>query len=154
MIGLVRFLHLLTTAAWFGGALAVMTLAVVTRGQGESERSFVTVLIGRLYSRLIGPAAAVSVLSGVSLTMILAIQGFGPMLGSPRLAVMQGAGLLAGILVLFVGLPTAVRLGRLAASAGAEGLPSECEELRRREGIIQSMAGLLMVVAFYAAAAL
>lgn len=152
--GFVKFLHLLTTAAWFGGALAAMTLAVLSRGQEESERGFVAVLIGRLYSRLIGPAAAVSVLSGVALTMILAIQGFGPMLGSPRLAVMQGAGLIAGILVLFVGLPTAVRLGRLAASADAGGLAPEFEELRRRQGVIQSIAGLLMVVAFYAAAAL
>ncbi|GIW52821.1 MAG: hypothetical protein KatS3mg081_2176 [Gemmatimonadales bacterium] len=154
MTGFVKFLHLLTTAAWFGGALGAMTLAVAARREGTSERAFVAALIGRLYSRLIGPAAAVSLLSGLGLTMMLAIQGFGPMLGSPRLAVMQGAGLVAGILVLFVGLPTAVKLGRLAASAEGDTLPSEFDELRKRQGIVQSVAGLLMVIAFYAAAAL
>ncbi len=154
MTGFVRFLHLLTTAAWFGGALAVMTLAVAARGEGASERAFVTALIGRLYSRLIGPAAAVSLLSGLGLTMMLAIQGFGSMLGSPSLALMQGAGLLAGILVLFIGLPTAVKLGRLAASLDAGSVSPEFEELRKRQGIVQSVAGLLMVIAFYAAAAL
>jgi hypothetical protein len=114
----------------------------------------VTALIGRLYSRLIGPAAAVSLLTGLALTMVLAIQGFGPMLASPRLVVMQGAGLMAGILVLFVSLPMAVKLGRLAASADSSGLPSEFEELRRRQAVVQSVAGLLVVIAFYAVAAL
>jgi putative copper export protein len=154
MTGFVRFLHLLTTAAWFGGALAAMTLAVAARREGTAERAYVAALIGRLYSRLIGPAAAVSLLSGLALTMMLAIQGFGPMLASPRLVVMQGAGLVAGILVLFLGLPTALKLGRLGASVGSGELPSEFDELRKRQGVVQSVAGLLMVIAFYAVAAL
>ncbi len=154
MIGFLRFLHLVATAGWFGAALAVMTLAVAVRREGASERSFVAALVGRLYSRLIGPAAAVSVLTGLGLTMMLGVQGFGPMLASARLVVMQGAGLLAGVLVLFLGLPMAVKLARLAQSADPGTLPAEFDEVRRQQAIIQSVSGLLMVIAFYAVAAL
>lgn len=154
MTGFVKFLHLLTTAAWFGGSLAVMTLAVVARRESESVRAAAAVLSGRLYSRVIGPAAAVSLLSGVGLTMMLAMQGFGPMLGSPRLVVMQGAGLLAGVLVLFLGLPAATRMARMVASGNPEALEGEFADLRKRQAVVQSVAGLLMVISFYAAAAL
>lgn len=153
MTGLVRFLHLLATAAWLGGALAGMTLVVTVRSEPVPVRALVYQLLGRLYARLVAPAALVSVLSGLALTMALAMQGFGAMLGSPRLMVMQGAGLVAGLLVLFIGLPTANKLAQLAAQA-KDTLPPELEEVRKRQAIVQSVAGVLIIIALYAVSAL
>ncbi len=153
MTGLVRFLHLLATAAWLGGALAAFTLVITARQEPVPVRALVYQLLGRVYARLVAPAALVSVLSGLALTMALAMQGFGAMLGSPRLVVMQAAGIIAGLLVLFVGLPTANKLAQLAAQA-KDTLPPEFEEVRKRQAIVQSVAGALVVIALYAVSAL
>lgn len=153
MTGLVRFLHLLATAAWLGGALATMTLIVTVRSEPVPVRALAYQLSSRLYARLVAPAALVAVLSGLALTMALAMQGFGAMLGSPRLVVMQAAGIIAGLLVLFVGLPTANKLAQLAAQA-KDTLPPEFEEVRKRQAIVQSVAGVLIIIALYAVSAL
>lgn len=143
----------MATAAWLGGALAAMMLVVSVRSEAVPVRALVYQLLGRLYARLVAPAALVAVLSGLALTMALAMQGFGPMLGSPRLVVMQTAGILAGLLVLLVGLPTANQLARLAAQA-KDTLPPEFEAARKRQAMVQSVAGVLIVIALYAVSAL
>lgn len=153
MTGLLRFLHLLATAAWLGGALAAFTLVITVRKEPVPVRALVYQLLGRLYARLVAPASLVGVLSGLALTMALAMQGFGAMLGSPRFVVMQAAGLIAAVLVLLIGLPTAAKLARIAAQA-KDTLPPEFEEARKRQAVVQSIAGVLIVIAFYAVSAL
>jgi hypothetical protein len=148
--GLLLYLHLLSTAAWFGGGLAGMTLALAVRREPVPNRALTFQLLGRIHTRLVAPGALVSVLTGLALTMSLAMSEGATALGSTGMIVMQGSGLVAGLLVLFLGLPLANKLTRLAGKAG-DSLPPEFEEARKQQAIIQSIAGVLILVAFYAA---
>jgi putative copper export protein len=149
---LLRFLHLVSTAAWFGGGLAAMTVGIAVRKEPVPVRALSFHLLGRMYSQLIAPGALVSVLTGLALTMTLGMsEGLTALSGTGKV-VMQGAGLVAGLLVLFLGWPLANKLTRMADKA-RDVLPPEFEEARKQQAIIQSLAGILILVAFYAAVA-
>jgi hypothetical protein len=62
---------------------------------------------------------------------------------------MQGAGILAALLVLLIGLPTAAKLARLdPVGQGA----TYFDELRQRQKIVGSVAGTLALLALVAGA--
>jgi putative copper export protein len=147
---LLLYLHLLSTAAWFGGGLAAMTLSIAVRKEPVPVRALSFHLMGRLYSQVIGPGALVSVLSGLALTMTLGMSvGLETLSGTGKV-VMQGAGLVAGLLVLFLGWPLSNKLSRMADKA-RDTLPPEFEEARKQQAVIQSLAGILILVSFYGA---
>ena len=105
-------------------------------------------LLGRIYSQVIAPGALLSVLSGLALTMTMGMSvGLGVLSGTGKV-VMQGAGIVAGLLVLFLGWPLSNKLTRIADKV-RDVLPPEFEEARKQQAIIQSLAGILMLVAFY-----
>ncbi len=150
MTTLLLYLHLLSTAAWFGGALARTTVALAARKEPVPVRALTFHLLGRLYSQIIGPGALVSVLTGLALTMTMGMsEGLAALSGTGKV-VMQGAGLVAGLLVLFLGWPLANKLTRIADKV-RETLPPEFEEARKQQAVIQSLAVILILVAFYAA---
>ena len=64
--------------------------------------------------------------------------------GSAWLMVMQGAGLVAALITLFVALPTAIRLGRLDP-AGAQA--AYFDELRTRQKVVGMIWGVLVLLA-------
>lgn len=148
MTTLLLYLHLLSTAAWFGGGLAAMTAGIAVRKEPVPVRALTFHLLGRMYSQVIGPGALVSVLSGLALTMTLGMSAGLETLSGTGAVVMQGAGLVAGLLVLFLGWPLANKLTRIADKA-RDVLPPEFNEARKQQAIIQSLAGILILVAFY-----
>ena len=150
MTALLLYLHLLSTAAWFGGGLAAMTLGIAVRKEPVPVRALAFHLMGRIYTQVIALGALVSVLTGLALTMSLAMSEGLTSLGGTGTVVMQGAGLVAGILVLFLGWPLANKLTRIADKV-RDTVPPEFEEARKQQAIIQSVAGVLILVAFYAA---
>jgi hypothetical protein len=142
-----RFLHLLGQALWIGGAIGAMVLAVASRGEPAPIRAAMFRALGRVHSLVIAPGALLTVLSGLWLTMSMARQGMGARLGSPGIAAMQLLGLVGGILVLLVALPTAGALAR-AAEPGPDGtLPPAFERLRKRQAVVSSIAGVMAVIA-------
>ena len=146
-----QFLHLLGQALWIGGGLAAMTLAIASRGEDTAVKAGVYRLLARLNGVVIAPGTLITVLSGLWLTMTMARRGRGAELGEPGLAVMQGLGIVAGILVLLVALPTGNLLARVAVPDQTGRFPPVFERLRKRQAIVSSIAGALAVLALVAA---
>lgn len=146
-----QFLHLLGQALWIGGGIAAMTLALAARGESSDVRAGVYRLLARVHGVVIAPGALVTVVSGLWLTMTMARRGRGAELSEPGLAAMQGLGIVAGILVLFVALPTANLLARVAEPEANGQLPPVFDRLRKRQAVVSSVAGALAVLALAAA---
>lgn len=151
MIGVWAFLHLLGMVLWLGGAFAAMAVGLGTRGGTTRAQLGATARMQALLQvRLVGPGAFLTVVSGLVLTIRL----YGAMRdGAPGLSlvVMQLAGLIAAILALFIGVPTASRLARL----DPEGPHAAAfDALRSRQTVISSIAGTLGLIALLAAALL
>ena len=149
MIANLRFLHLLGMAVWFGSALAAMVLAVRAKSEEGGVRERVQPLIATLHSTLIAPSAIVTILSGLFLSMSLGSRGMGDVLSSPGVVVMQAAGLLAGVVALAVGLPTATRLAALAAMPPSTELNGMVKRLNRKQAVASSISGTLILAALF-----
>ena len=139
------FLHLLGFTIWLGGAIASMVIGIAAKreersGLGAVVRSQVT-----LTKVAIAPGALLTVLSGIMLTFQLSGGDFAGF--SLWLIVMQGAGLIAALLTLFITLPTATRLGRLDPVGEAA---RYFDELRQRQRIVASIAGTFGLIALIA----
>lgn len=151
---LVRFVHLLGSALWIGGGLAAMLIAIRSRGEPPAVRAAIYRLLASVQTMVIGLGALLAVASGVLLTMDLASSGGSARMAQPDIWVMQVAGLLGGLLVLFVQLPTAVKLGGLAVADEEGNLPAAFERFRKRSVIVSATAGTLAVIAMFAWAVL
>jgi hypothetical protein len=143
-------LHLLGFTMWLGGALASMVAGLATRREGRAELGGVIRAQTAVQKILIAPGALLTVLSGLILTFqVSARPGFVGF--NAWLMVMQGAGILAALITLLVGLPTASRLGRLDPTGPHAGY---VDELRQRQRIVASVSGTLGLLALVAGAML
>jgi hypothetical protein len=100
---------------------------------------------------LVAPGALLAVLSGVMLTfMVTSLRG-----GEPGfniwLVLMQGAGLVGALIVLTVGLPTAAKLARLDPEGPGA---AYFDELRQRQRVVGSVAGVFALTALVGGAML
>ena len=143
---LVLFVHILGTAMWIGGGLAGMVVAFSARDEAPHVRAGAFRIIGRLHTMIIGFGALLVLGSGVILTMTMYSDGLGDLFSDTKLWVMIVTGLLAGLMVLFVGLPTASRLSALAIASDKGTLPPAFEMYRKRMAVVSSVAGALAVV--------
>ena len=138
--------HLLGFVLWLGGALAGMVVALAGRRDAPEAFASVARMQAAITTRLVGPGAALALVSGLILTM----QRYpGPAIAqaSPWLFVMQATGVIGALLVLLAALPTAVKLSRLEPHGTAEPL---FLLLRKRHSIVSSVAGVLGIVALVA----
>lgn len=143
-------LHLLGMSMWFGGALAAMVMAFGVRGARWEAKVTVYPLLARVHARIIAPGALLTVLTGFLLIGSLVTRGLGDMLGQPGIIVMQTAGLIAALLALAGGLPTANKAARMVSMQEAEGAPVVAR-LRKRQALVSSSAGVLFLVALIGA---
>ena len=144
------FLHLLGFVMWLGGGLAAMFAAIASKGTPRDQLGTVARLSAAIYTKVIGPGAALVVLTGVVLTMQL-MSALGAGSGgslSPWLMPMQGAGLLGAALVLVVSVPAAAKLARVDAVAQGPAF----DALRARLRIVGAIAGVLGVIALFSGA--
>lgn len=141
------FLHLLGFTMWLGGAIASMIVGIAARQEDRNGLGAVVRAQSKLTKLAIAPGALLTVLSGLILTFQLSggdLAGF-----SIWLVIMQGAGVIAGLITLLIALPTATRLGRLDPAGEAA---RYFDELRVRQRIVASIAGTLGLVALFAGA--
>ncbi len=141
------FLHLLGFTMWLGGAIASMIVGIAARQEDRNGLGAVVRAQSKLTKVAIAPGALLTVLSGLILTFQLSggdLAGF-----SIWLVIMQGAGVIAGLITLLIALPTATRLGRLDPAGEAA---RYFDELRVRQRIVASIAGTLGLVALFAGA--
>jgi hypothetical protein len=98
---------------------------------------------------IVAPGALLTVLSGLILTFSVSGRT-GELVGfNVALIVMQLAGLVGGLLSLTVALPTAAKLGRLDPVGPGS---AYFDELRQRQRVASSIAGILALVALVAGA--
>jgi hypothetical protein len=143
------FLHLLGFTMWLGGAIASMVVGIAAKQEDRIGLGAVVRAQGKLTKASIAPGSLLTVLSGIILTFQLS---GGDMAGfSMWLVVMQGSGVIAALITLLIALPTATRLGRLDPTGdGARYF----DELRARQRIVASIAGVFGLIALFAGAML
>ena len=143
------FLHLLGFTLWLGGGFASMVAGIAAKREDRQGVGSVVRVQAALQRTLVAPGALLTVLSGLILTF--AVTGrTGDLVGfSIWLVVMQGAGIVGALLTLLIGLPTATRLARLDPAGGNAAF---FDELRQRQRIVASIAGVLALAALVAGA--
>jgi hypothetical protein len=143
------FLHLLGFTMWLGGAIASMIVGIAAKREERGGLGAVVRAQSKLTTMAIAPGSLLTILSGIILTFRLSggeLAGF-----SFWLVIMQGAGVIAGLITLLIALPTATRLGRLDPTGDAA---RYFDELRQRQRIVASIAGSFGLVALFAGAML
>lgn len=145
----VRMIHFLGMSLWIGGAAAAMVAAMSARTESGDVRLGVFRLLANIQTRVISLGALVTTVTGLVLTMQLVQAGAGAAMGAPRIVIMQATGLLGAALVLFVSLPTAIKIARLASPPVDEPVRAALEQYRKRQAVVSSVAGLLALVALY-----
>jgi len=136
------FLHLLGFVMWLGGGLASMFAGIAAKSESRSGLGAVVRAQSAIQRTIIAPGALLTALSGLMLTFALA----GMASANVWLMVMQGAGLVAALLTLFVALPTATRLSRVDPSGEQAAYFDELRQRQKVVGMIWGALGLLALV--------
>ena len=144
MTPLLVLLHVLGFALWMGGGYATMVAGIRGRREDRSNQAAVVRIQGAIARTLIAPGCLLALVTGVFLSLRLVGSSTAP---SIWLMVMQGAGLVAGGLTLFVSLPTSARLGRVEPVGETAAL---FDALRKRVALVGSIAGTLGLIALVA----
>lgn len=142
MNGVWRLAHFLGFIMWLGGSLAVMVGGVVRR---RLDRSLWVALIeanGNVYRILVGPGAVLTLISGAIMTFRL-YNSLGGGVGL-WMGMMQGAGILGGVAVLVLVLPTVARIQRIDP-AGPDA--KAFDALRVRLALYATISGILGIIA-------
>jgi hypothetical protein len=147
---LVLFVHILGMAMWIGGGLAGMLVASTAQGEPAAVKAGAFRIVARLHTMVIGFGALIVLGTGVILTMALDTEGLGDLMRDPKLWVMIVTGIVAGLMVLFVGLPTATRLGALSVVSTKGTLPPAFETYRKRLVVVSGVSGGLAILALLA----
>jgi hypothetical protein len=138
------FLHIIGFTLWIGGGLASMVAGIVSKGEERARLGAVVRAQAAVQRMLVAPGALLTVLSGVMLTFAMTSLRGGEAGFSIWLVLMQGAGLVGALIVLLVGLPTSGKLARI----DPEGTNAAYfDELRQRQRITSSLAGVFALVA-------
>lgn len=135
--------HILGFTLWLGGGLAAMVVGIKGRSEDRPVQAVVVRLLHAIHRLLLLPGIALTLGSGVFLS-IPAARATAP---SAWLIVMQAAGVVAAILVLFVSLPSLARLTRLSPSGDTAPL---FDAFRKRQRLAGSIAGGLGLIALLA----
>ncbi len=149
---LVRFFHYLGIAMWLGGWLTAAVVASGSRGDSQQVSVRVTALLTRVHAMIIAPGALLTVGSGILWSMAIAGGGGVESRIAPIGAwIMTVLGVLGGLLVAFVALPTALKLKSVAVTrADGQVLPA-FEKQKRRLEIVSAVAGLCALASLFAA---
>jgi uncharacterized membrane protein len=149
-MSLVMFVHIFGTALWIGGGVAGMLIASSAAAEPGPVKAGAYRIVARLHAAVIGLGALLVLGTGVVLTMALDSSGLGDLMREPKLWVMILAGIAAGVVVLFMGLPTATRLGALSVASEKGDLPPAFEVYRKRLATVSTLSVLLAIVALLA----
>jgi hypothetical protein len=151
VIRLWLFLHILGFTLWIGGALAAMVAGIAGRREDRAGLATVARTQAALQKILVAPGALLAVLSGLMLTFAKTSLRGGEAGFSLWLVLMQGAGIVGALLVLMVGLPTAAKLARLDPEGPGA---AYFDELRQRQRVVGSVAGVFALAALVGGAML
>jgi hypothetical protein len=136
------FLHFFGFVFWIGGSLAAMVAGIAARGETRSALGAVARSQSAITRLLIAPGALATVISGLLLTF----RNSGGIYPGANLGLilMQGAGLVGGLITLLITVPTVSKLGRLDPEGKTA---AYFDELRQRHRLVASIAGVLALTA-------
>jgi hypothetical protein len=142
MIPLMLFLHVLGFVLWMGGAAAVMWTSIAAKKEERPALGPLVRMQAVITGGLVGPGAALTVATG----LILTFRMYGTAQPAPSgwIILMQGAGLVAGVLTLAFSVPASGRLRRtdpMGPHAAA------FDALRSRQRVVGMLSGVLALVA-------
>jgi hypothetical protein len=145
------FLHIIGFTMWIGGGLSSMVAGIVSKDEERARMGAVVRAQAGVQKVLVAPGALLTVLSGLMLTFVMTSPRGGETGFSVYLVLMQGAGLVGALIVLLVGLPTASKLARIDPQG-----PNAAyfDELRQRQRVTSSIAGLFALAALVGGAML
>lgn len=128
-----------------------MVAGIVSKGEERARLGAVVRAQAAVQKVLVAPGALLTVLSGLMLTFAMTSLQGGEVGFSLWLVLMQGAGVVAALIVLLVGLPTSSKLARIDPLG-----PNAAyfDELRQRQRLTGSIAGALALVALVGGAML
>jgi hypothetical protein len=150
MVRLWLFLHLLGFTMWLGGSIGAMFAAIAAKVETRQGLGAVVRAQASVQRLIIGPGALITVLSGLMLTLNVNSRFGEPETAGPWLMVMQVTGLIAGLLTLFVIVPTGARLARMDPETHAAAF----DRLRKRVRVVAMASGTLGLIALLAGALL
>ena len=138
------FLHLLGLGLWLGGGFALMLVGLSADREGRPALGLMLRMQAGIARAIVAPGALATTLSGLMLT-------FGnvhaPNMGNPWMATMQGCGMLAALLALAMGVPTALRLARLDPMGPHAGFVDRLRKRQRLLGLVTTVLGLTALLA-------
>lgn len=141
------FLHWAGFSIWLGAQMTFMVWGMAARKAGLEVWAHTWMTLARIQRLVVFPAAVVATVTGIALTMRLAGQPV-EMGGAVWLMGMQGAGLVAGLLAIFVVSPLVASMGRLARQSLEAGeRKPEAERVRVKLAWAGTIAGNLIIVA-------
>jgi hypothetical protein len=141
------FLHWAGFSVWLGAQMTFMVWGMASKQAGLEAWAHTWMTLEKIQMRLVLPGAVAATVSGIALTMRLAGQPV-EMGGAVWLMGMQGAGLVAGLLAIFVVTPLAGRMGRLAQQSLEAGARNpNAERVRVRLAWAGTISGNLILVA-------
>jgi uncharacterized membrane protein len=142
-------LHVLGVAVWLGASLSFMIIGPASRRLPLESWANIWIIIAKVQRSLVGPACLVATVTGLLLTMSLA-KGDVDMGAMQWLIVMQGFGVVAGILTLAGCTPMANRMGAIARRSLEKGaMDPAAAKVNKAFAMISSIAGAMVIVALY-----
>lgn len=145
MRGVWLFLHFMGIVAWLGGGIATMLGGITAKSFSPVERLAAYRLLGRVHGSLVGPGAALVLLSGIMLTSAYMRQGVMP----GWLNLMMATGIVGALIAIAIQVPTAARMARLQLDPRGE-LPESFASLRKRLAMAGMTAGIFALIALVA----
>ena len=151
---MVRFVHFLGASMWIGGAMAAMLLEVNSRREKAELRVAVFRLLTQVQTLVVGLGSLLTLGSGVMWSMSMAQDaGANSATATVGTWIMVGIGMVGGVLVLLVVVPTAVKLGGLAVTTDDGALLPAFEYYRRRQTVVSAVAGAMALLSLLAGVA-
>jgi len=142
-MGLWYLAHILGFTFWLGGGAAAMVVGIRGGQEDRATQAVVVRLLAGIHRSVILPGLLLAVISGLYLSVRAAQVGAHP---TAWLMLMQGAGLVAAILVLFISLPTLGRLTRISPTGDTSTLFDALRKRQRMAGMIAGILGLLALL--------
>ena len=138
-------LHILGFVLWIGGSLAIMVSSVAARREERAVLGPLARLQASVTGAMVGPGAGLTIATG----LILTFRMYGTAQPAPSgwVILMQGAGLVAGIITLAFTIPAAGRLRRMDPMGQQA---AQFDALRGRQSVVGSVSGVLALIAMVA----
>jgi hypothetical protein len=135
---------------WLGGWLVAAVAVAHVRDETTDVRATTFGVVAKAFTTVIVPGAILTMGSGIMWSMALVNAGAVQSRVTPiGVIVMTAAGFVGGLLIVFVALPTAVKLRAVAVPTPTTQMLPVFEHLRKRLVVVSLVAGVLAALSLF-----